>query len=96
MTDYWLDRNRYIFIVVVLIVMWLGFMTFYYLKADEITKDPCSICAKRMGSKILCTTQTPVQSKREYYENGSIVDIPGVIEYTPISNYTNIFTNEPG
>lgn len=30
-------------------------MVLFYLKADEVTKDPCSVCAKRMGENVTCT-----------------------------------------
>lgn len=47
-------------------------MTFFYLKADEITKDPCSICAEYMGDTVTCTTGTFQPISKIYYQNGSI------------------------
>ena len=47
-------------------------MTLIYFKADEITKDPCSVCSKRIGEEVLCmTTGTPTLT-RTYFPNGSI------------------------
>jgi len=47
--------NNRIFVVVVLFLMWLVFMGFMYLKADEITKDPCGVCARSMGEAVVCS-----------------------------------------
>ena len=56
-------------------VIWIGFMGLVYLKADEITRHPCSICAEKMGDDILCTfkdTTNPVS--QTYHRNGSITN----------------------
>ena len=71
---YWIADNRFKYMGLILLIMWAGFMLFFYLKADEITKDPCSICAKQMGSNVFCTTQSLLPVTRTYYPNGSISD----------------------
>ena len=53
--------------------MWIGFFVFFYLKADEITKDPCSICAKKMGEEVSCRVGQNVILERTYLPNGSVV-----------------------
>lgn len=71
--------DRFYVIAVILIVMWLGLMLFFYLKADEVTKDPCSVCARRLGNDVICYAQgnSPVIAKRIYYQNYSILtDVP--------------------
>ena len=35
--------------------MWLGIMVLFYLKADEVTKHPCSVCAEKIGKNVICT-----------------------------------------
>jgi len=71
---YWLDRHRFLAIAIILLIMWGGFMIFYYFKADEITKDPCSICSKYMGEQVVCTSyNSMVPIHRNYYPNGSII-----------------------
>lgn len=61
--------------------MWIILLIFFYLKADEVTKDPCSICAERMGEEVICTTGEYVPVKRVYYPNGTIYnDNPQVIK----------------
>jgi len=69
MRKFWITDNRFKYIGLLLFLMFLVFMLFFYLKADEITKDPCSICSKRMGEKVFCSTQSAVKI---YYPNGSI------------------------
>ena len=49
-------------------------MVLIYLKADEITKDPCSICSKQMGKAVFCTTQTAIAVTRTYLPNGTVYD----------------------
>lgn len=62
-------------IVIILIVMWLGVMTFFYLKADEVTKNPCQICAKKLGTKVTCSiTGTTDPTQKEFYPNYTIID----------------------
>lgn len=38
----------------ILFLMFLIFMLLLYLKADEITKHPCQVCADRMGKEFTC------------------------------------------
>jgi len=78
--EYWITNSRFKLIVIILVLMWIGIMVFFYLKSDEITKDPCSICSKKMGEEVICYTQGSIQLKRTYYLNGSIVnEAPGYI-----------------
>ena len=66
--------DRFYIIMVILIVMWLILMGFFYLKADEVTKDPCSICSERMGEEVTCYTSGMKPLKRTYYPDYSIKD----------------------
>ena len=70
-----IDKDRFIIVAIILFLMWCGFMLFLYMKADEITKDPCSICAKRMGEKVRCTIQGFTPISRDYYPNFTIEDV---------------------
>ena len=72
--EYWITNSRFKIILIALMVIWIGFMVFFYLKADEITKDPCQICSERMGEKVICTTKTTIPINRVYYPNGTIYD----------------------
>ena len=68
---FYITDSRFKFIALILFLMWLGFMCFFFMKAEEITKDPCSICSKRMGENIICYTQSSNPISKTYYPNGS-------------------------
>ena len=70
-----IPKDRFIIIAVVLFLMWCGFMLFFYMKAEEITKDPCGICAKRMEEKVSCTIDGFRPITREFYPNFTIQDV---------------------
>lgn len=74
--DYFGGEKKFYIIMIVLILMWLGVMALFYLKADEVTKDPCSICAKNMGEIIICKPvfSEPLSVSRKYYPNFTIVE----------------------
>ncbi len=67
--EYFVTNNRFKYIGLLLIIMFLVLMIFLFLKADEITKDPCSICAKQMGENVFCYVGNLA---RTYYPNYSI------------------------
>ena len=52
--EYWITNSRFKFIALLLMIIWIGFMIFLFIKAEEITKNPCSICAKKMGEEVHC------------------------------------------
>ena len=60
-------------IILILLLMWGTIIGFFYLKADEVTKDPCSICAERMGEKVVCTIGGIIPISKLYYPNGTII-----------------------
>jgi len=74
--DYFGGEKRFYLIMVILILMWVGLMVLFYLKADEVTKDPCSICAERLGELIICRTTfgDAIPVSRYYYPNFTIVE----------------------
>lgn len=53
--EYFFNDKRFKIIAALLMIIFLVFMAFLYLKAEEITRDPCSICASRMQEPIVCT-----------------------------------------
>ncbi len=98
--EFWITNNRFKYIGLILLIMFLSFMFFLYMKADEITKDPCSICAEYMGEKVVCTTQDNfVPVNRIYHINGSIEEDRDKIKtiYEPekvnLSKYFDQFKN---
>ena len=69
-----IPRDRFLIIAILLFLMWGGFMLFFYMKAEEITKNPCSICAKQIGENIKCTTDGFRPITRTFYPNFTIED----------------------
>lgn len=67
-----MDRKIFYVIAFCMMILWLGIMGLFYLKADEVTKDPCSICAKRMGEEIICTTGGYQPITKTFYPNFTI------------------------
>lgn len=73
MKEYWVTNSRWKLIVVIMLLMWLGIMVLLYLKADEVTKNPCQICAKKIGEDILCTySKGGIVQSIIFYPNYSI------------------------
>jgi|SRR3990172_5487344 len=80
----WFEKNRFMVIVFVMLIIWGSILIFLAIKTEEITKDPCSICSKRLGADIICYQTKGISERRRYYENGSIED------FAPLNSlYTN-------
>ena len=76
--EYWITNSRFKLIVIVLIILWLGLMLLFYLKADEVTKDPCSVCANKLGEKVTCSAQSGMKIiNKIFYPNFSIAGTGG-------------------
>ncbi len=69
--EYWITDNRFKFIALLLLIIFLVFMLVIFLKADEVTRDPCSICAEKMGEKVSCYVGN---LQKIYSPNKSIVE----------------------
>jgi len=73
--EYWITNSRFKLIAIILLILWLGVMLLLYLKADEVTNDPCSICAKRLGEQVRCTTLDFEPIVNIYYPNYTIENV---------------------
>ncbi len=72
---FWITDSRFKFIAIILLIMFMVFMALIYSKADEVTRDPCSICSERMGQEVMCTTIGYQPITRTYFPDGSIEDV---------------------
>ena len=73
--EYFGGTKRFYIILIVLFIMWLGVMTLFYLKSDEVTQSPCEICAKKLGENVVCSIGDSGQIiKRTFYPNLTITD----------------------
>lgn len=70
--EYWITNSRFKYGALIMLIIWLSLLLFFFLEAEAVTKDPCSICAKRMGENVVCLTQGIPQLQRTYYPNYSI------------------------
>lgn len=75
---YIFTRNRFVFISVLLLIIFLIFMAVVWIKADSLTRNACQICAEKMGDNVVCTTHSGTQLiSRTFFPNGSIMDSGG-------------------
>jgi len=73
--DYFGGEKRFYIILTVLFIMWAGVMLLFYLKADEVTKHPCSICASKLNENVICRAGVNTMTERNFYPNFTIVDL---------------------
>ena len=69
--EFFITNNRFKYIGLILFLMFLVFMFLIYLKADELTHDPCQLCAKKMGESVYCRIG---DLQRTFNPNFSVVD----------------------
>lgn len=66
---------KWTIVIICLMLIWFSIVTLFYLKADEVTKNPCSICSEKMGEKVVCTqTETDylrIPARITFFPNGS-------------------------
>lgn len=71
---YSLNMKRVIILAIFLLLIWGSIWFLIYLKADEVTRDPCSICAEKIGDNITCYLQSSGGIiTRIYFQNNTIV-----------------------
>lgn len=68
--EYFITNSRFKYIGIILLIIWIGFIVFFFLKADEITKNPCSICAEKSGENVVCMVGN---LQRTYFPNNTII-----------------------
>ena len=66
--------KRFVLIAIALLFIFTLLMVFLYLKADEITRDPCSICAEYMGEEVTCYSKDFYLITRTYSPNETITE----------------------
>lgn len=55
-----------------MLIIWGSLFGYLVVYGEAVTKDPCSSCAKRMGSKVTCFVDNNVLSSGTFYVNGTI------------------------
>jgi len=69
--EFWITNSRFKYIALLLFLMFLVFMLVIFLKANELTHNPCQLCAEKMGEQVTCYSGT---MQRIYYPNFTVVD----------------------
>lgn len=77
----WFQRHRLLTFGIFLLIIWGSLLIFWWLKADAISKDPCTICAERYDETVICTLDTGfIPLRRAFYPNGTIYDeLPAIV-----------------
>lgn len=68
----WVERHRMLSVSIVMLLVWVSLLAFFWIEAEAITKDPCSICAARQGEDIMCTIGGIEPLTKTYYPNMSV------------------------
>jgi len=67
--------KRFWIIAALLMVIFAVFMAFLFIEAEAIKKNPCSICAEKMGEDVYCTIGNSMERITRTFEvNGNIKD----------------------
>ena len=74
-------HTKWTIIVICLMLIWGSLWLLFYLKADEVTKHPCSICAEKQGKEVFCVAGSAGLVSRTYYPNGSVYQSQKAIPY---------------
>lgn len=68
---FWVTDNRFKWISVLLLIIFIIFMTFLFVESEAIKHNPCQICAERMGKDVICTIGA---DSRTFFPNYTIMD----------------------
>lgn len=52
----WFNRHRMITVGIFLCILWFTLVYLVIREGDAVLKNPCEICAKKIGKQVLCTT----------------------------------------
>jgi len=75
---FWITNSRFRIIIIVMLIIWISMFALFYMKADEVTKDPCSVCANRIGEEVTCGVGNSGRIiKQTYYPNFTILSEVG-------------------
>lgn len=65
-------KNTLWIIIIVMLIVWGTFLWFAISYGEEVKSDPCSVCSKQMGERVVCMVIGNSPISREYYPNGTI------------------------
>ena len=68
----WCDRNRVMLSLILIALVWSSLFFLFWSKGKELTTNPCSLCAEKIGRDITCRADIIDVGNIIFYENGSI------------------------
>ena len=74
MKTYWISDSRFKFIALLLMIIFFTIMAFLYFQSEAIIKSPCSICAEKMGSDVVCRLMDGRLLTKTFFENGTVTN----------------------
>jgi len=64
---------RLVLLFLLILIIWGSIFALLWFKADEVTKNPCAVCAESIGKGVFCYTGMALNPEgRFFYPNGSI------------------------
>jgi len=69
--EFFITNSRFKYIGLILFLMFVVFMALIYFKADELTHNPCQLCAEKMGESVYCRVG---DLQRTFNPDFSVVD----------------------
>ena len=75
--EYWITNSRYKLIFIGLMFIFILFMGVIVWQGENISKDPCGICASRMSEEVSCSFADSNGKifHRVYYPNQTVIDL---------------------
>jgi len=68
----WIETHKFTVAVLVMVLIWGSLISYFIYYGYSVNKNPCTLCAERLGDDIRCSTQTTDISSITFYENGSV------------------------
>ncbi len=69
---FWITDNRFKWISLLLVFIFLTFMGVVIWQGENISKNPCSLCAKKFDSNVICTLADGLGSNIVFTEDSVI------------------------
>jgi len=64
--------KKWIIIIAILVLIWVSFFCYLIIYGEKVSKDPCSVCAERLGKEVVCNYGKFNSNSVTFFPNGSI------------------------
>lgn len=69
----WVKNHYWTTFAIFMFFVWGSIFAMLWIKADEVTKDPCGVCAKKLGTEVTCTISGFQSINKIFYPNFTTV-----------------------